>query len=178
MDFSKLDENIAHPDLVRFAKYCDTLAGDQRMPNRQSLRLSKVPWMAGHIFLVDVLREEGDYYFSLFGILMTKMYGTDFTGQRLSAVGNAELDNAIRTTYDTVVATQAPLYWRGKYRWASQEIKVERLLVPLSDDSGCLSTILGAVCTNVPMDVIALFAGEGPALLVPDDAVAKLDAVN
>jgi hypothetical protein len=117
--------------------------------------------------LVDVLRDEDDYYFSLFGDLMKKMYGADFTNLRLSSVGNANLRNLLRATYNAVVATQTPLYLRGKYCWPTQEIDVERLLVPLADDNDRLVSILGVVYTDVPEEHLVQFAGNGPALFIP-----------
>ncbi len=169
MHFDDLVESGGRPELIRMAEYCDRLAGSRTMPRCRDISLCEVLWALGHIFLVDVLRDEDDYLFTLFGDAMKKMYGADFTGLRLGTVGNANLRNLLRATYNAVVATQTPLYLRGKYCWPTQEIDVERLLIPLADDRGHMVTILGVVYTNVPDEFLLQFAGNGPALFVPSD---------
>jgi hypothetical protein len=178
MDFTKLLEDGTHPGLVRFAHHCDNLAGGRRMPFRRDFHMSDVPWMMGHIFLADVLGEKNDYFFSVSGELMKSMYGADFQNRRLSEVGDADRRNILRATYNAVVATETPLYLRGRYVWPDRSICIERLLVPLSDDYGHLSTILGAVFADVPDEMLILFTGEGPARFVPDPVAGRREADN
>ncbi|MBU6299240.1 MAG: PAS domain-containing protein [Alphaproteobacteria bacterium] len=167
MDSRELVERGAHCSLVKLAAHCERLAGGRDMPYRRDFRASQVPWVFESLFLLDVLHDENDYYFRLTGGLMEKAYGATLTGQRLSAIAGAGLQESLRASYDTVVATRAPLYVRGKYRWPNREMEVERLLIPLADADGRLSTILGAVHAPVSADLLVLLAGVGPATFVP-----------
>ena len=170
MDIENLKKNGARPELIRVAEYCKHLAGSRVMPRLRQLSLTDMLWVLEHIFLVDVLRDEDDYRFSLFGNHVRKIYGTDFSGKLLSSVNNANSRNLFRATYNAVVATQTALYLRGKYCWPTQEIDVERLLIPLADDNGHLSTILGVLYADIPEEALTQYPENGPAFFIPSNA--------
>lgn len=167
VNIENIKQEGARAELVRVAEYCKGLAGEHGMPRRQALSLYDMLWVLPHCFLIDVVSDEPDYLFRFMGSIMSRMYGADFTGLRLSGVGNANMRNLLRATYNAALATQTPLYLRGKYTWPAQEIDVERLLVPLADERGHHASVLGVVFTDAPEDQLDRLAGFGPALFVP-----------
>lgn len=169
MDFSALFARNIHPDIAWLARYHLHLAGNDPLPRRSRFRPPYAPTVLGYVFLIDVLPEDNDYYFSLFGERIAVLYGTDLGHRRLSEIGDAMLRTSLRTTYDRVVATHLPLYMRGRYAWPDRSIPIERLLVPMADDDGRLSAICGISVPHVPDEELEFRAGHGPAQLVGDD---------
>lgn len=168
MDISTLCEKKLHPDIARFAQYCADLAGDRDMPRRSEFRPGRVSSMLGYIFLVDIIFETDDYRYSLFGVHLPKLYGIDLGGKKLSEVDDASARAFFRKTYDQVVEDGRPQYVSGQYVWPDRVIGVERLLVPMANDEGRLSSIIGLVIPDIPSDVLVVFAGVGMSRIVPD----------
>ena len=161
MDFTEIYKATARADILRLAKHCDALAGTQPLPRRRDLRPAQMTWILGRLYLIDVLDGGGDYSFRLFGIFWEKMYGTDLTGNRLSAIEGAGQLTVLRSDYDAVVAARAPALHPGRLVWPNQKsIKYERLLVPFSDDGERVSLILVAAGCDVSLDELVLHRGQ------------------
>lgn len=169
---NEIFEHCREPGIIRFAQYCIDLAGDDPLPRRSQFRPTRVSSIMGYLFLIDVLADDNDYFFSLFGTHMSILYGEDLTGKRLSQIGDANLQGFLRSTYDRVVATRKPLYLRGRYAWDDRSVDIERLLMPMTDDNGKLTTIFGVAIPDVPAETLLVFAGQGAAKLVTDQTVA------
>lgn len=164
MDFSAFYAQGASDDLVRFAKYCETLAEGANLPRRSRFRPRDVAFLLGRIYLVDVIDGGSDFFVRLSGLYMKELYGDDFEGRHLSDLPDTSLTQTLRQNYTAILATRAPLYRQGILRWPHYRIHVERLLVPFADDEGALSTIVGAVAADVPLESLALYRGNGPAI--------------
>lgn len=173
MNLSLLPTRDVHPGIAGLAEYCVDLAGEFELPRRNRFRPTRVSSIITYLFLIDVLEDEDDYLFHLSGSNLTLLYGEDFTGKRLSEVADSRVRAALRETYDRVVATRQPYYLRGRYEWPEMSIEIERLLVPMTDDAGAVTTILGVAIPNVSSDVLLVFAGRGAAQLVVDEVLAK-----
>lgn len=171
MNFEPLFETNIHPGIARMAQYCSDLSRKRDMPRRSEFRPSNVRSLLGYMFLIDVLPDEDDYHFSLFGIHMSVLYGLDLTDKRLSQVGDDQLQRFLRKTYDKVVATRSYQYLRGRYVWPDRSVDIERLLVPMTNDDGQLTTILGLTIPNTPTDTLLVFAGVGAAQLQIDEEI-------
>lgn len=138
------------------------------MPRRRDFRPASVRSILGYIFLIDVLPEESDYRFSLFGEHMAILFGANLTNKRLSEVGDETLRGHLGRTYDAVVASKSFQYLRGRYTWPDRSVEIERLLVPMADDAGNLTTIFGLTIPHVADGTLVLCAGEGAAVLEID----------
>ncbi len=171
MDTAKLTEGFAHLELLRFAKHCKELAGDREMLRLRDFHPTDVLWILGSLYVIEVLSDEADYRFKIFGSMMTAIYGMDFTGWRLSELPDHVLHREMRAylhaIYDATVARRAPLLLRGKLRWNNTDIDTERLMIPLAEDDGHLSTILVAVHSNIPVGLPAAFRETGAPGLMP-----------
>lgn len=171
MDFEPLYEKQIHPNIARVAQYCQDLAGDKTFPNRRDFRPSAVRSIIGYVFLIDILPEDDDYYFSLFGVHMATLYGMDLSKKRLSKIGDENVRGFLRKTYDTVAASRSFQYLRGRYTWPTRSVEIERLLVPMADDEGRLTTILGVTLPASATDTLLVFAGVGAAQLEIDEEI-------
>lgn len=159
-----------HPDIAALARYCDELSGDEHLPRRNRFRPPRIGALLGYFFLIDVLHAEKDYVFSLYGERIAVLVGGDkMKGRRLSELDNYEMRQSLRRTYDRVVASHLPLYMRGRYVWPNVAVDIERLLIPMADDNGKLSTICGISIPTVPDSEMELYVGRGPARLVCDE---------
>lgn len=125
----------------------------------------------GYIFLIDVVPGPDSYFFKLFGVHMSVLYGSDLTGKQLSQVGNETLRACLRSTYDAVVAERTFQYIRGQYVWDDCSVEIERLLVPMTDNEGQINAIFGLTIPAVATDSLRLFAGIGMAQLKIDDVL-------
>lgn len=163
MNFEPLFAQQIHLDIRGTAQYFLDISQDRELPRRRDFRPAKVRPVLGYIFLIDVLPD--DYRFSLFGEHMSMLYGENLTNKRLSDVGDEKLRGFLRKTYDAVVAARSFQYLRGKYTWPDRSVPIERLLVPMADDAGKLSTIFGLTIPDIPEGTLVLEAGEGAATL-------------
>jgi len=170
MDFSGLFARPIHPELGGLARYMLELAGEEPLPKRSRFDMAEVSRLTACMFLVEVMPEENDYYFSFSGEMMPALFGgVDMGGIRLSEAGDPELYQTLRKTYDRVVTTGLPLYMRGHYVWPTKSVPIERLLVPLGGEDGGVCAICGIVVPDILPTDLASFAGRGPARLVGVD---------
>jgi hypothetical protein len=167
MDFSSVYAQGACGDLVRFAEYCEALAGRDAMPRWSKFRPRDVAFLLGRIYLVDVIDGGRDFSIRLSGLVMKEIYGLDLEGHRLSELPQTSLIKTLHQNYAAVITARAPLFLHGVLRWPHYRIHVERLLVPFADEGGNLSTIVGAIWADVPLESLMLYRGDGPALYEP-----------
>jgi hypothetical protein len=166
MNFEPLFERQIHPGIARAAQYFQDIAADRELPRRHDFRPTSVRSILGYIFLIEVL--PGDYRFSLFGEHMSMLYGADLTNKRLSEIGGEELRGYLRKTYDAVVTARSFQYLRGRYAWPDWSVPIERLLVPMADDTAKLTTIFGLTIPDIPSDTLAINVRDGAAMLKID----------
>lgn len=172
MDFEPIFEKHIHPGIARAAQYCLDLSDGRPYPRRADFRPTRVRSILGYIFLIDILPEANDYHFSLFGTHISVLYGMDLTGKRVSQVDDDNVRVFLRNTYDAVVASKSVQYLRGRYTWPNKSVDIERLLVPMSDEAGNLSSIFGVtIPLNTATDTLLFFSGMGAAKLEIDEQV-------
>lgn len=166
MNFEPLFEQRIHPSIARAAQYCLDLSQDRELPRRRDFRPANIRSILGYIFLIDVLPD--DYGFGLAGEHMATLYGATLKGKRLSEIEDEKLRHHLAQTYDAVVGARSYQYLRGRYTWPDRSIPIERLLVPMTDDTGKLSTIFGFTIPDIPQDTLILRTGEGAPILEID----------
>ena len=168
MNLACLTETGVHPGIAHLARYCAELAGEDPLPRRRQFWPSRVADVITYLFVVDLLPGEDDYYVSLFGSRITILFGMDCSKKRFSEISDEFVRGELRRTYDEVAASGKPLYLRGRYEWPELSIGIERLLVPMIDDGGTVTSIIGLSIPDVSEDVLPFFAGQGPARLIVD----------
>jgi hypothetical protein len=163
MKARELDDGVMSSDLMRFLSHCERLADGQTMPFYRDFRLADVPWMAGKLYMVEVIDGGEDYRFRVVGEIIARLQCSDCTGKRFSEIdccpGTTE---ALRAELDRMLLMREPLYRRGRMIWPGREyIGVERLIVPLADETGDLIVVLGALQPALPIEDLVLFMGQG-----------------
>lgn len=170
MEIDGLLDRTIHPGVAGLVRYACELAGDDLLPRRNLFRPERVNDVIGSLFLVDVLTEHNDYYFSLVGRQLVELFGADLTDKRLSQIGDAAFSMELRRTYDRVVATHLPLHMVGRYVRPHASIAIERLLIPMTDDEGYLNSICGvSALLDISEETLDRYISEGPAQLVGDE---------
>jgi len=161
-----------HPDLARVMRQYSQISEGRAMPHRAHFRPSKLRWMMGRLYLVDVLEGGADYRFRLFGIFWQTVYSADLTGLRLSQIEPFCHLASLRGDYDGIVAQGIPALHLRRVRWPNDgSLEFQRLLLPFCDDGGQVSLILGAAaCDKVPEEVV-YFKGEGVPELLPGEPI-------
>ena len=170
-----LSAHDVHPMIADMAHYASDLAGKDPLPCRSRMRIdfARLDAMLDHMFLVDVVNGGADYYFKYFGETMHIMCGINLCGMRLSEVADPGMRSSFKASYDQVVAKHAPLYLKGHYSWPNSKIPIERLLIPIVDDSGAVTALCGLSVPGIPLAEIKRQAGKGPATLTGRDKILK-----
>lgn len=169
MDFKCLYARHIHPELMGLASYASELAGDDDMPKVSRFDPGGIPAILPYVFLVEHLPGEGDYVFRLCGERMHAIFGADLTGVRMSQIINAPVQNCMRYSYGRVISERTPQFMRARYLWPHKSLSVERLLIPMKNDAGQVSTICGIAVPDVAAVDLDMFRGTGPAQLVCDE---------
>lgn len=132
----------AHPNLIRVARYYDTMRGGRQMPHRSLFRPIDLHWLFGQFYAIEALRD-GDYRYGFCGPLWALMYGTDRTGKRLSELEACGQAAGLRAMYDAVCASHRSalgncrLVWRG-----GQVCQHQRILIPFAGDDNAPALLL------------------------------------
>lgn len=171
MDFEPLFDHPIHPSIARAAQYFHDISADHELPRRRDFRPARVRSLLGHIFLIDVLPEENDYKYSLYGVHMTVLYGEDLTDTRISQMRDENLRTLLLKKYAALCAARTYQYTRGRYVWPNRSVDIQRLLVPMADNDGQLTTIFGIIVPDVPERRELLFAGGGNLRLEIDEQI-------
>lgn len=171
MDFQALLKRDVDPGIAVAARYFQEIAPGNALPSRKDFRPAKVRSILGYIFLLDVLPELNDYRFSLCGVNVAVLFGTDGTSARLTELHSPELAQRLKTTYDEAIAAKTFLYVRGQYSWPDRAVNIERLLVPMTGPDGQLNAIFGVTIPDCPADMLVIYAGTGVAKLVIDEKI-------
>lgn len=169
MNFENLFARHIHPGIAGLARYTAEIAGKKKLPRRSQFDPSRVASLLDYMYMVDVLFDVQDYYFSYSGWRMATLFGIDLSGRLLSEIESVFPEASIRDTYDCVVATGQPYFMRGHYTWPGKSVPIERLLIPMTDAAGTLDTICGLSIPAIADVDLEMFVGHGVARLICDD---------
>lgn len=170
MNFGNLFARNIRPEITGLARYALELAGDNDLPRRSLFDPQQIWAISDYTYLIDVLRDQNDYYCSMWGGRMNVLFGYGLLGKHLSELEDPDLRMALCKTYNRVVETQKPLFMRARYSWAGRKsIAIERLLIPMADDHGELNSICGISIPEVADIDLEMYAGHGPARLIGED---------
>ncbi len=135
-----------NPKLRRFYDYWRSkIAPGRRFPARADIDPAEIPRLLPSILLIDVVRDHGPVRFRLrlVGTEYVERIGRDHTGQWLEEGRPASEAEAIIATYDKVLATGEPHFWRSRLHDPDrQHVVYERLLCPLADDGETIDVLV------------------------------------
>lgn len=126
--------------------YWDKLRGKRLAPSRADVDPSDIPALLEYVSLVDVRSTEPHFVYRLLGTTVVRLLGKDLTGAEVgSGVKTSEYDDVMQR-YEIVSSGMQPLYHSDLMQEEINDFtKVERLMLPLSDNRHAANMILSLV---------------------------------
>lgn len=166
MDFRLVDKSAVHPNLMRFAEYCATLAGGEGMPLKSQFAVRNAHWLFGFVAVADVVGGGTDYRYSHAGEFWQIMMGYDIASVRLSELEACGRFPNVRSNYDAAIRARSPRYRMARLSWPDgRTFRYERLVVPFADDAGEVAMLVIAAQCEKPLSELNLYRGAGEAQL-------------
>ena len=114
------------------------------IPHFTAIQPTDFTYLLGHIAIIEPLHGGEDFLYRLFGIHLTTLYGTDYTGIRASTLINLHGGMVVMDSYRLVVNTREALLTRHWSHVNGRLMCWERLLLPYCNDEGSINRILVA----------------------------------
>ncbi|KZD04273.1 PAS domain-containing protein [Oceanibaculum pacificum] len=135
-----------------------------RLPSRQHIDPLDIPGLLPFIFLVDVERRSPAlrFRYRLIGTRLVDRYGFDITGRYLETLRDRLSYDEILQDYTLCVAQARPV--SGEYEYtdgAGRKWHYQRLVLPLSEDGGTVTMLMGANCFAARPVALQPFTGAG-----------------
>lgn len=166
MDFREVDQSTVHPNLIRFARYCENLAAGDDMPPARLFEVRDAPWLFGFIAVADVLGSGADYRYSFAGDFWRVMLNYRMDGVRLSELEECGRFPNVRSNYDAALRYRAPRYRSARMTWPDGKyFRYERLVTPFSDEEGGVGCLVIAAQCDRSMQDLMTYRGAGEAKL-------------
>lgn len=126
--------------------YWDNLRGNRPCPSRADVDPLDIPALLEYVSLADVRSTEPHFVYRLLGTTVVRLLGKDLTGAAVgTGVKASEFDHVMQR-YETVASGIQPLYHGNVLQEETNDFtKVERLMLPLSDDRKSANMILSLV---------------------------------
>ena len=139
-------EEIEADALKQLYPYWDDKRGSQAMPSRADLDPTEIPSLLPYIFLIDVEQAPRRYRMRLNGTHFVERLGKDLIGQYLDEADLGTLRDTAMTSCDEVVDSGEPNVARRMGELADGRVaRVERLVLPLSNDGWTVNMIFGGM---------------------------------
>ena len=142
-----LSSEIADERLRRLIAYWYSKRGAHLVTRRVDIDPLEMPWILPHAWLYDFEPASGRFFCRLAGEGVREGYPFNIIGRYLDEIIGPEDWEATRTTHRAIMETPAIGHSRGRhYRPAlGRAGHVERLILPMSDESGgAITMIFGA----------------------------------
>jgi hypothetical protein len=115
------------------------------MPTRKDVDPVEMPFVLGHVALVDLASHPFGFRIRLQGTGFEWWMGCDLTGRMLSELPRPELRDLASSYLLTVAESGAPWYARESLLLDERQRSFETLILPLASDDGTIGTLLAAV---------------------------------
>lgn len=170
MDFRSVDKALVHPNLLRFARYCDELAGGAEMPSRKTFEVRNVPWLYGFVIVAEVIESGADYRYSYVGEFWKAILNYDTNNLRLSELEECGRFTNVRPNYTAAVQNRAARYRRAQITWRDgKHISYERLVMPFCNETGVVTELVVAAQCDRPLEEILAARGIGEGRLTLEE---------
>jgi hypothetical protein len=145
-----------HPKVRALLSYWQSKLRGRAMPARRDITPFEIPELLPHLFMVDVPLA-GPMVYRLCGTAVVALLGHDVTGRPIGeGMVPAHRAEAV-TRYAGIAAGARPFFHRARLRENTNDFaKVDRLVLPLSDDGMRVNILLGMTIRRLePEDVSA-----------------------
>ena len=133
------------PRIGAFRDHMERCRGAATVAPRRAFDPVDVPRLLPYLFLVDLIDDGRDFRYRLIGGHIREHSPANFAGRRLSEIQDIGSQGRLREIYRRAVADAAPVAARIPY--ATPELAADShydlLVVPLADDAGRLSQLIG-----------------------------------
>jgi hypothetical protein len=160
-----LSSEIADERLRRLAAYWYSKRGAYKATRRIDINPLEMPWILPFAWLYDHEAETGRFRCRLAGESVRDGYPVNIIGLYLDEFLGPEDWKAVKVTHGQIIGTPAIGHSRGRvYRpLLGRAGHVERLILPLSDESGTQATmVFGATIYTVGPSEVSGPAGNDP----------------
>jgi hypothetical protein len=142
------------PGLRKLLEYWQTKCSGGRLPTRADIDPADLSFLLPNLFLIDVnMGEEARnrFRFRLFGTELARVHGRDRTGKTFHETLEEEPADGSVTWATRLVNERIPLFVGGRVRYLRKEwLQFENAMLPLQNDGGEVSMILGATIYTYP----------------------------
>ena len=142
------------PGLRKLLEYWQTKCGGGRLPTRADIDPADLSFLLPNLFMMDVNMGEdarNRFRFRLFGTELARVHGRDRTGKTFHETLEEEPADGSVTWATRLVNERIPLFVGGRVRYLRKEwLKFENAMLPLQNDGGEVSMILGATLYTYP----------------------------
>jgi hypothetical protein len=131
---ASLPSQIRHPRLIRLYEHWDAKRNGRPMPSRADMDPLDLPFVLGHLLLMDVTGPPLRFRYRLIGSALTQRAGRDLTGRFVNELPEGDYRKSVIEWHTSVVEDRAPRRRLTRRvidaRWQHYEI----LTMPLSSD--------------------------------------------
>jgi hypothetical protein len=132
---------LASPELDRLYRYWREKRGPYPMPLRADIDPLEIPYMLGHLMLVDI-HGPGRYFVRLHGTEMARRVGYDLTGKMLDALPVPHYRNLALGHFDEVASTGVPHRSLTDRVIDDRLLRYEAAILPLSHRGAVANKLL------------------------------------
>lgn len=133
---------ISHPDLLRLLDYWLERCRDGRLPARRDIDPLALPYVIGHLILVDVERDPLRFRYRLTGSSLSLQFNLNLTGRLVDEHPDPTIRRLANEAYATVVTTARPLAYRRNAVINKRVRRYDVLILPLASDGQTVDKIL------------------------------------
>jgi hypothetical protein len=137
LEYSRLPDELRHPNLLLLYRHWQSVRGDRPMPSRADLDPLSLPQLLGNLILVDVLRDPTRslrFRYRLIGTRLTERVGRDMTGRHFDEVPEPAYRERLLAWHTGVVNELRPRAGATSKRLLERWAPYELLTLPLSTD--------------------------------------------
>jgi len=142
------------PGLRKLLEYWQTKCSGGRLPTRADIDPADLSFLLPNLFLIDVklgAEARNRFRFRLVGTELARVHGRDRTGKTFHETLEEEPADGSVTWATRLVNERIPLFVGGRVRYLRKEwLKFENAMLPLQNDGGEVSMILGATIYTYP----------------------------
>jgi len=132
--YTKLPDEIRHPNLVQLYRHWDGVRRGRLMPARADVDPVSMPQLLGNLLLIDVLREPLRFRYRLIGTRLTERIKRDMTGKFFDDVPEPVYRDRLYDWHGGVVKERIPRAGITARRLLDRWEPYEILTLPLSSD--------------------------------------------
>jgi len=135
---------FASRDMNEIHAYWLAKRGQRRMPSRWDIDPAEIPRLLRNLMLIDVSHDPIRFRYRLIGSNVVDATGEDRTRRWFDTVDFIAANPIVKEQYVTAVNTGEPVHATEPFHLRGTRLtyEVERLLLPLSSDSGAVDMIL------------------------------------